>query len=80
MKVIISIYFSKTATMTFHDALWKAACTGIAFNTNAAIMGEQIKPRFVRKDNLLPISSTGSVFMRPLQTQPSMVCREGDPV
>ncbi|GFW32068.1 hypothetical protein TNCV_2600941 [Trichonephila clavipes] len=33
----------------------------------------QIKAGFFRKDNLIPISPPGSVFMSPLQTQPSMV-------
>ncbi|CAL1288441.1 unnamed protein product [Larinioides sclopetarius] len=32
------------------------------------------------KENFLPISTPGSVFMSPMQTPPSMICREGYPV
>ncbi|GFS91581.1 hypothetical protein TNCV_1139911 [Trichonephila clavipes] len=38
-----------SATMTFNNALWKAAFIGIASNTNAAIMVPQIKAESVKK-------------------------------
>ncbi|GFW88579.1 hypothetical protein TNCV_828481 [Trichonephila clavipes] len=59
--------------MTFDNVFWKGAFTGIASNTNAAIVVPQIKAGFVRKNSLLPISPPGSVFMTPLPTQLSMV-------
>ncbi|GFW73432.1 hypothetical protein TNCV_2800961 [Trichonephila clavipes] len=53
-------------SVIFHNAPFNAAFTGIASNTNSAIMVLQIKATFRRKDNLLPISFSCSMFMSPL--------------
>ena len=66
-----------SATMAVDNALWKAVITGIASNTNAAILVPQIEAWFIWKDNLESNSLPRSVLMSPLQTQPSTVCREG---
>ncbi|GFV76630.1 hypothetical protein TNCV_4728501 [Trichonephila clavipes] len=59
--------------MSSDNALWKAAFTSIASNTNAAIMVSQMNSS--EKDRLVSISLPGSVLTSPLQTQPLMVCR-----
>ncbi|GFW33438.1 hypothetical protein TNCV_2796051 [Trichonephila clavipes] len=67
----------------YENALWKAALvlvSGMVSNPYAAIIVPQIKAGFVKKDYLLPISSSASVFMSPLQTHQSLVCREEDTV
>ena len=68
---------SGCSTMTFGNALRQFAFTGIASNTNAAIMVAHIKAGFVRKHHLLPISPPVFMFTSPLQPQASMVLRQG---
>ena len=52
--------------MLFDNALWKAALTGIASNTNAAIMVPQVEARFIWK--------------RPLDANQLGELRDHDPV
>ena len=63
--------------MPLDNALWKAVLSGLASNMNTEIMVLQIEAWFIWKDNLVPISLPGAVFVNPLQTHPLMVCREG---
>ncbi|GFW81069.1 hypothetical protein TNCV_4804371 [Trichonephila clavipes] len=49
-----------SSTVAFDNALRNVPFTGIAPDTNSAIMVPQIEAGFVRKDNLLPISTPSS--------------------
>ncbi|GFU68153.1 hypothetical protein TNCV_248171 [Trichonephila clavipes] len=62
--------------MPFNNALWKVAFTGIASNTNVAIMVHKLKRDSSEKVTWCQSACQGSVLMSPLQMQPSMVCPE----
>ena len=60
------------------SAHWKAALTGIVSDRNSVMLISQVEASFIWKDNSVPISLPGSVFMSPLQIELWMVCLEGD--
>ncbi|GFS67708.1 hypothetical protein TNCV_4363841 [Trichonephila clavipes] len=55
-----------SSTVAFDNALRNVPFTGIAPDTNSAIMVPQIEAGFVRKDDPLPISTPAPMHIGPL--------------
>ncbi|GFW56090.1 hypothetical protein TNCV_374961 [Trichonephila clavipes] len=67
-------------TVAFDNALRNTPFTGIEPDMNSAIMEPQIEAGFVRKDDLLPISTPALMHIGPVKSQAAMVLRERNPL
>ncbi|GFU43667.1 hypothetical protein TNCV_3070561 [Trichonephila clavipes] len=55
-----------SSTVAFDNALRNAPFTGLEPDSNSAIMVPQIEVGFVRKDDLLPISTPAPMHIGPV--------------